>query len=95
MKSYDIMSNEINKKSENNFITVTNSHVKIELDSNYQNDIIEEKVTKSDNKDNELENNDLITNNEQNYTKSNFLNFEDDNGKLNILLYNEINFYYS
>ena len=89
------MSNEINKKSENNFITVTNSHVKIELDSNYQNDIIEEKVTKSDNKDNELENNDLITNNEQNYTKSNFLNFEDDNGKLNILLYNEINFYYS
>ena len=89
------MSNEINKKSENNFITVTNSHVKIEQDSNYQNDIIEEKVTKSDNKDNELENNDLITNNEQNYTKSNFLNFEDDNGKLNILLYNEINFYYS
>ena len=89
------MSNEINKKSENNFITVTNSHVKIELDSNSQNDIIEEKVTKSDNKDNELENNDLITNNEQNYTKSNFLNFEDDNGKLNILLYNEINFYYS
>ena len=65
------------------------------MDSNYQNDIIEEKVTKSDNKDNELENNDLITNNEQNYTKSNFLNFEDDNGKLNILLYNEINFYYS
>ena len=54
------MSNEINKKSENNFITVTNSHVKIELDSNSQNDIIEEKVTKSD-----------------------------------ILLYNEINFYYS
>ena len=65
------------------------------MDSNSQNDIIEEKVTKSDNKDNELENNDLITNNEQNYTKSNFLNFEDDNGKLNILLYNEINFYYS